>query len=141
MTFRYPLTLYVDRDCPLCAREIRWLQRHASPARLHLVDVSAPDFDPRPTGRSLAQLRACLHARSADGQWLTGVDATLGSWRAAGFTRFAAVIGWHPLRPLLRLGYRLFARLRPRLHWLPHPDGAARCAGNTCATPPRRRDD
>lgn len=141
MTFRYPLTLYVDRDCPLCAREIRWLQRHASSARLRLVDVSAADFDPRPTGRSLAQLRACLHAQSADGQWLTGVDATLGSWRAAGFERLAAALGWRPLRPVLRLGYRLFARLRPRLHWLPHPDGAARCAGNACTPPARRRDD
>ena len=42
----WPLTLYFDGDCPLCAREIRMLSRHAAPERLLLVDISAEDFDP-----------------------------------------------------------------------------------------------
>lgn len=47
-----PLTLYVDMACPLCAREIHWLRRHADPAHLVLVDISRQDFDPAPLGRS-----------------------------------------------------------------------------------------
>jgi predicted DCC family thiol-disulfide oxidoreductase YuxK len=127
MTPDLPLTLYVDRACPLCAREIRWLERSADPARLRLVDISAADFDPKGLDRDLAQLRRRLHARSASGAWLTGVDATYWSWRLAGHGRWAAPLGWRPLRPLLLLGYQLFAVLRPHLDWLPHPDGASRC--------------
>lgn len=122
-----PLTLFVDRACPLCAREIRWLERTADPARLLLVDVSATDFSCAGLGKDLSQLRRRLHARSASGVWLTGVDATYWSWRLAGHGTWAAPLGWKPLRPLLRLAYTLFATLRPHLEWLPHPEGASRC--------------
>jgi hypothetical protein len=68
----------------------------------------------------LEHMQATLHACFADGRWVSGLDATLWSWRA--------------LRPLLALCYRLFCRLRPHLAWLPHPDGRRRCIGNRCAT-------
>lgn len=122
-----PLTLYVDMACPLCAREIHWLRRHADPARLVLVDISSEAFDPTPLGRSLEALQQCLHARSASGEWLTGIDATLWSWRAAGVGGWVAPLGWRPLRPVFRLVYRLFTLARPHLAWLPHPDGGRRC--------------
>ncbi|WP_407310715.1 thiol-disulfide oxidoreductase DCC family protein [Pseudomonas sp. nanlin1] len=128
---RLPLTLYVDLDCPLCAREVNWLRRHASPQRLQLVDISAADFDPAATGKSQQTLSECLHARSADGQWLTGIDATLWSWRAAGVGKWAAPLAWKPLRPLFLLAYAVFKRARPHLAWLPHPDGGRRCK-DTC---------
>ncbi|WP_462383634.1 thiol-disulfide oxidoreductase DCC family protein [Pseudomonas sp. Marseille-QA0892] len=131
----FPLTLYVDMDCPLCAREINWLAPKADPSRLRFVDVSAPDFDERSAGRSREALNERLHARTADGRWLTGIDATLWSWRAAGHGRWAAPLGWMPLRPLFHVAYSIFARLRPRFGWLPHPEGARRCLDN-CTVPP-----
>jgi len=126
-----PLTLFVDRSCPLCAREVRWLERQADPAKLLLVDISAPDFNPDGLGCELNQLQRRLHARSASGQWLTGVDATYWSWRLAGHGVWAAPLGWRPLRPLLLLAYWLFSLARPHLDWLPHPEGASRC-GTQC---------
>lgn len=122
-----PLTLYVDGACPLCAREIIWLRRHASQARLILLDISAAGFVC--TERSLEQLRRVLHARTANGDWLIGLDATYWSWRAAGLGHWAAPLGWKPLRPLLLLAYWLFSLARPHLGWLPHPKGGSRCAG------------
>lgn len=127
-----PLTLFIDRACPLCAREVRWLERTADPARLLLVDISTADFSCAVLGKDLSQLRRRLHARSASGVWLTGVDATYWSWRLAGHGAWAAPLGWKPLRPLLRLAYALFAALRPHLDWLPHPEGASGC-GAQCA--------
>ena len=126
-----PITLYVDEACPLCAREIIWLRRHAAVDRLILIDISAPAF--RCPDRSVEQLRSRLHARSADGQWLIGIDATYWAWMAAGQARWAAPLGWRPLRPLLSLGYRLFSLARPCLGWLPHPDGSRRCTDRCAA--------
>jgi len=134
----WPLTLYYDGDCPLCAREIRVLRRRAAAQRLQLVDIAAAGFDPAPLGVSQAQLQQRLHARFADGQWVSGLDATFWSWCAAGLGRWAAPLRWPLSRPLLELVYRLFCRLRPRLHWLPHPDGAARCPIQGCTPAPRR---
>lgn len=131
-----PLTLYVDLACPLCAREAHWLARHADPSRLRLVDISAAAFDEQDAGRSRQELGDRLHARSASGQWYTGIDATLWSWRAAGLHRWAAPLAWRPLQPLFRLGYGLFRRARPHLTWLPHPDGSRRCDG-VCQLPER----
>jgi len=131
----WPLTLYYDGDCPLCAREIALLRRRAAPEHLQLVDISAATFDADALGLSHQAMQARLHAHFADGQWLTGLDATLWSWRAAGLGRWAAPLTWRPLRPVLELGYRLFCRLRPHLEWLPHPDASRRCRSNSCGIP------
>lgn len=130
----WPLTLYFDGDCPLCAREIGMLRRHATPQRLLLVDIAAADFDPMPLGVSLNAMQDRLHARWADGEWVLGLDASLWSWEAAGLRSWVAPLRWRPLRPLLEWGYRLFCRLRPHLARLPHPDGATRCReGKVCS--------
>ncbi|AOE78974.1 MULTISPECIES: thiol-disulfide oxidoreductase DCC family protein [Pseudomonas] len=128
----WPLTLYFDGECPLCAREIRILQRHASDNRLLFVDISSAGFDAKALGFTVEQMQSSLHARFADGRWLTGLDATLWSWRAAGLGFWATPLTWRALRPLFELGYRLFCRLRPHLAWLPHPDGGRRCVDNRC---------
>lgn len=102
----WPLTLYFDGECPLCAREIKLLRGHAVKDRLLF-----------------------------DGRWVTGLDATLWSWRAAGLGFWATPLTWRALRPLLEFGYRLFCRLRPHLAWLPHPDSGSRCVDNRCRVP------
>lgn len=79
-----PLTLYFDGECPLCAREIRFLSRRAINARLLFVDISDEAFDAKALGFTVEQMQSSLHARFADGPWMTGLDATLWSWRAAG---------------------------------------------------------
>jgi len=129
----WPLTLYYDGDCPLCAREIQLLRQRADVQRLCLVDIGLNDFHPESVGHSRETLQNRLHARFADGQWVTGLDATLWSWRAAGLERWAIPLTWPALRPLLELGYRLFCRLRPHLDWLPHPDASRRCSKAACS--------
>ncbi|MBA1230672.1 DUF393 domain-containing protein [Pseudomonas viridiflava] len=129
----WPLTLYFDGECPLCAREVNVLRARAAPHRLHFVDISDEAFDPVAVGYTLEQMESALHARFDDGTWVTGLDATLWSWRAAGLGVWAAPLSWPAFRPLLNVAYRLFCRWRPHLAWLPHPDGGARCGKNSCA--------
>jgi predicted DCC family thiol-disulfide oxidoreductase YuxK len=110
-----------------------FLRKHSDPARLILVDISAADFNAEErTGRSLEALQARLHSHDASGQWFIGLDATQASWLAGGFAKAAWLLGWPPIRWLLLPCYRLFAMLRPSLHWLPHPEGAARCTERRC---------
>ncbi|KTB91648.1 hypothetical protein AO073_01875 [Pseudomonas syringae ICMP 11293] len=45
----------------------------------------------------------------------------------------AAPLPWRLTSPLLDLGYGLFYRWRPQLAWSSHPDGSARCRGDSCA--------
>jgi predicted DCC family thiol-disulfide oxidoreductase YuxK len=127
MYCNWPLTLYYDGACPLCAREIAMLRTRSSADTLILVDISHEDFTPETLGLTLDQLAARLHGRFASGEWVTGLDATLWSWRAAGLGHWVAPLTWRPLRPLLSFLYRFFCRVRPHLAWLPHPEGAHRC--------------
>lgn len=132
---QWPLTLYFDGECPLCAREIKILRRRAIETRLLLVDISRDDFDAKALGFTLEHMQSSLHAHFADGHWVTGLDATLWSWRAAGLGFWAAPLASRTMRPLLELGYRLFCRFRPHLAWLPHPDGSRRCRDKHCVVP------
>lgn len=125
-----PVTLFVDESCPLCARETRLLRRHAQASRLQLIDISANGFATAPDGPELEQLRSLLHARTAGGDWHTGIDATLYSWRAAGLGLWVAPLGFKPLRPFWHALYSLFVWLKPHLAWLPHPEGKARCSNH-----------
>jgi predicted DCC family thiol-disulfide oxidoreductase YuxK len=128
------VTLFVDESCPLCAREVRLLRHQAQPEHLQLIDISAANFTPDPSGPSLLELKNCLHARTANGQWHTGIDATLYSWRAAGLGQWVAPLGLKPLRPLWLGLYQLFVWLKPHLAWLPHPEGKARCSTQCTST-------
>ncbi|MBC8982403.1 DUF393 domain-containing protein [Pseudomonas lurida] len=131
----WPLTLYFDGDCPLCAREIKILRRHAIESRLLFIDISNDEFDAKALGFTLKQMQSSLHAHFANGRWIKGLDATLWSWRAAGLGLWAAPLTWRLLRPLLAVGYRLFCLLRPHLARLPHPDGSRRCRDKQCSVP------
>ena len=136
---KWPLTLYFDGECPLCAREIRILRARAIPDRLQFVDISDEAFDAGTLGFTREHMESSLHARFEDGTWVKGLDATLWSWRAAGLGAWAAPLSWRLTRPLLNIGYRLFCRWRPHLAWLPHPDGSARCRGESCEIPEKDR--
>lgn len=89
-------TLFYDGQCPLCSREMRWLNRFKD-ANLQLIDVHqmlSLSADER------ERLLRRLHLKQADGHWLMDMDASVVAWS---FTPFGFL-----LRPLR---WRLFARL------------------------------
>src|SRR5258706_13447086 len=121
----FPLTIYYDASCPLCADEMRALKIADADGRLVLVDCSAPEFDDTSiagygiTRNSMMQL---IHARDADGRWLRGIDVFEAAYGAAGFAALARLWGDSRLRPWWDKLYPWVARNRYALSrlGLPH---------------------
>ena len=111
----YPLTLYYDAACPVCALEMDHLRERDAERRLRFVDISAPGFDAAALGVRFADLDAAIHAQRPDGSWLSGVQVLRLAYEAVGLGWAWKPVGWAPLRPLAESGYRLFARHRHRI--------------------------
>jgi predicted DCC family thiol-disulfide oxidoreductase YuxK len=117
-TMLYPLTIFYDASCPLCASEMQKLKKLDRESRLELVDCSAPDFDDTVlagVGITRADLMARIHARDAHGRWLVALDAIEAAYRAVGLERAADLWGSPHLRPLLDPLYRWVASRRQAL--------------------------
>lgn len=118
MAVRYPLTVFYDASCPMCASEMLALKARGADSRLELVDCSAPEFDESVlsgVGITRADLMARLHARDAHGRWVAGLDALEAAYRAAGLERAASLWGSRRLRPMLGRLYGWVARRRQLL--------------------------
>jgi len=107
----YPLTLYYDAGCPVCALEMDHLRSRNDEQKLVFVDISAGFVTP-PAGATLAALDAEIHATCADGSLIRGVEVLRLAYAAVGLGWVLRPTGWAPLRPLFDAGYLLFARHR-----------------------------
>ena len=130
-TPRFPLRIFYDGACSVCATEVEHYGRSDHAGRLLLVDISAPEFDPTPLGISREALMYQMHAIDADGQIYRNVEAFWAIWQAFPAATLYGLLGrlvTQPLlHPLARLGYRIFARLRRYL-----PQRARDCSTGSC---------
>jgi predicted DCC family thiol-disulfide oxidoreductase YuxK len=120
----YPLTVFYDASCPLCAREMQALRQRDRHDRLELVDCSAPDFDDEgllAEDITREKLMRLIHVRDAYGRWLVGVAGLEATYRAVGRDRAASFWGSRHLHPLLRPLYAWVARHRRTLSRLTVP--------------------
>ena len=115
---RYPLTIFYDASCPMCAGEMQALKARDGDGRLALVDCSAPDFDDDGLigdGIRRSDLMELIHARDAHGRWFVGVDVFALAYDAAGLPAAARFWRSARLRPWLRRVYPWVARNRQML--------------------------
>ena len=115
MTDTWPLTLYFDASCPLCATEMHNLRLRDLAGRLRFVDCSPQSFDAAPPGTTHAQLMQQMHAIDARGTVWVGVAAFERAYAAVGLTGVSRALGWRWLRPLLNKLYPHVARHRQRI--------------------------
>ena len=124
----YPLTVFYDGACPICAREMALMKRLARTQRLTLLDFSLAGFDAAPAGLAVADLSAVIHAQWADGTVITGVEVFRAIWEAVGLGFLARLSRLALVAPLMMKAYAWFARNRL---WLTGRNNA--CPGNACA--------
>lgn len=116
MTESSQITVLYDGDCPLCSREIRFLEkRDHGRGRIHFEDIAEPSFDPGAYGLESRDVMARIHGVLPDGTVIEGVEVFRRAYAAVGLGWLMAPTRWPGLRRLAELAYRIFAR--NRLRW------------------------
>jgi predicted DCC family thiol-disulfide oxidoreductase YuxK len=127
----FPLHIFYDGSCSVCATEVERYGRKDRDDRLILVDISAPGFDPAPFGISLEEFMYQMHAIDQAGRVFRGVEAFWAIWQAFPSSTFfglcGALITLPLVNPLARLCYRMFASIRGYL-----PKRRKNCSSGSC---------
>jgi predicted DCC family thiol-disulfide oxidoreductase YuxK len=128
---RFPLRVFYDGSCIVCATEIEHYLKKDHDEKLVAVNISSPDFDPMQYQISLADFMLQLHAIDQDGQVFKGVDSFWAIWQAFPTSTIYGLMGHIIQLPVVnrfaRIGYWLFARVRP---YLPKRN---QCDSGTCS--------
>lgn len=128
----FPLRIFYDGSCIICAREIEHYLRQDKHARLIGVNIAALGFDSVPHNLPLDELIYQLHAIDARGRIYRGVESFWAIWQAFPASTLYGFLGFVIMQPLInplaRLGYRIFARLRRHL-----PKQRVNCPSGSCS--------
>ncbi len=128
---RFPLTVFYDGACIVCATEIEHYLKKDHGEKLVAIDISSHDFDPVPYQISLADFMQQLHAIDQDGQVFKGIDSFWAIWQAFPPSTIYGIMGRAIQLSLLnrfaRIAYWLFARIRT---YLPKRN---QCDSGTCS--------
>jgi predicted DCC family thiol-disulfide oxidoreductase YuxK len=108
--------VYFDGLCVVCAKEISFYRNRKGAEAIEWVDISAPGFQAEALGKSDEELMKVFHVRDEKGTWITGVEGFIEIWKRIPSLQFLAQFARVPgVRPVLKLGYRGFVRVRPYL--------------------------
>jgi predicted DCC family thiol-disulfide oxidoreductase YuxK len=116
MNGTWQIRVLYDGDCPLCSREIRFLEkRDRGRGRIQFEDIAEPSFDPAVYGLDAGELMARIHGVLPDATVIEGVEVFRRAYAAVGLGWLMAPTRWPGLRRVAELAYRIFAR--NRLRW------------------------
>ena len=127
----FPLKIFYDGSCAVCAAEMAAYRRKQHGGRLEFVDINCPEFVPEYYGIHQDALMYELHALDRRGRVYRGVEAFEAIWQAfpalSRYGLLGALIRLPGVNYLARLAYRGFARSRKFL-----PKSRHACDGTTC---------
>ncbi|HEX9078147.1 MAG TPA: DUF393 domain-containing protein [Desulfuromonadaceae bacterium] len=112
----FPLQVFFDGSCPLCAGEMEKYRAMEHDGRLLFVNIKAPRFDPTPYGITMDEFMHEMHCIDRDGRVFRGVEGFRAIWLAFPASRWyaflARLVGFPGVNLMARLMYRCLARLR-----------------------------
>lgn len=112
----WEICLLFDGECPLCAREIRLLERlDRGRGRIRFEDIAAPEFDPAAYGLRPGDAMRRIHGALPDATIVEGMEVFRRAYAAVGLGWLLAPTRWPGLRRPSDAAYRWFARNRLRL--------------------------
>jgi predicted DCC family thiol-disulfide oxidoreductase YuxK len=114
-TINQKTTIFVDGQCIVCDFEISHYKRLA-PELFEIIDITSKDFVAQRFKLNPADVNKKMHVFSREGEILTGVDAFACIWsQLKGYRILAKIIKWPGIYSVAKLGYWLFATIRPYL--------------------------
>lgn len=138
------LTILYDGGCPLCRREVTFLERrdrlrHPANPQLAFVDIDQPDYDPSAHGGiTYREAMGRIHGLEADGAVLRDLAVFHRAYGLIGLGWLYAPITWPLVGDWARGAYALWARFRLALTGRPgldqlcaERDGACPLAGGS----------
>lgn len=135
------LTILYDGGCPLCRREVTFLQRrdqarHGDEHRLAFVDIDRPDYDPAAhQDISYSEAMGRIHGVTVQGVILRDLAVFHHAYALIDLGWLYAPTRWPLIGPLAEAAYGVWARFRLRLTGRPslHQLCAMRDGGSPCA--------
>lgn len=128
----YPLLIFYDGSCSLCAAQMEFYRSTEHGGRLAFVDIGDPAFDPIPYGIPLAAFRYELHAIDGTGTVYRGVDAFRAIWQTLPPSTWYGLLGFLVNLPVVHfaagLVYRAVAGTR---RYLPQGHDTGRAGKGT----------
>jgi predicted DCC family thiol-disulfide oxidoreductase YuxK len=106
------LTLFYDGACPLCQAEILFLSGRNQADLLGFVDINSKSYDPLKVGVSCEEALAAMYGQYADGTLINGVIVFPEAYRRADLPTLAWIFSRKSMQPILKMGYRFFAKNR-----------------------------
>lgn len=117
------LTLLFDGGCPLCVREVRFLERRDRRQRIRFVDIDAPDYNPVAHGGiGYREAMGRIHAVAADGTVLQDVAVFREAYRLIGLGWLYAPTRWPLIGAVVDRIYSVWAARRLQLTGRPDLD-------------------
>ena len=117
------LTLLFDGGCPLCVREVRFLERRDRVRRIRFVDIDAVDYNPADHGGiAYREAMGRIHAIAADGTVLRDVAVFREAYRLIGLGWLYAPTRWPLIGAVVDRIYAIWAARRLQLTGRPDLD-------------------
>ncbi|TNC80518.1 MAG: DUF393 domain-containing protein [Oleiphilus sp.] len=105
-------TLYYDGSCPLCTAEVCKLAKYTGD-QLNLQDIHALETQEQSEALPDKQvLLDRLHLKTANGDWLVGVEANVRAWQHTPFAGFWRILNWPVIRVFSKAAYEIWLKLR-----------------------------
>tara|TARA_B110000444_G_scaffold136153_1_gene127747 strand:+ start:229 stop:618 length:390 start_codon:yes stop_codon:yes gene_type:complete len=115
-------TLFFDGSCPMCTKEIKLLE-NINNGGLVFMDVHKCEIDE--SMPSQLDMLKILHLRTAEGNWIKGVPATVKAWSHTSWGWLFKPLLWPIVNRISGYAYNIWAEKRYRRLY-----DCDTCAGN-----------
>ena len=111
---QWKIKLLYDGECPLCVREVNFLQkRDRGRGLVSFVDIADDDYDPRENGGvDFATAMGRIHAVLADGSVIQNVEVFRRVYEILGIGWIYAATKWPIIGPVVDALYGIWADWR-----------------------------
>ena len=107
------ITVFYDRGCSLCRREVNHYRRIDKAGKIDWIDITAGDDELRRVGLNLDAAMRRMYVLDPRGELHSGAKAFVTLWSGLPFyRRLAALVTRLHLLPVLEWSYQRFARWR-----------------------------